>query len=121
MAVTVENRLRYRAILIGREVKSIFHGVPDRFARRLVGRWLGPALWRWLFLSPDGEPTRAGEVLLAELREFAFVGRTTFDSDPLVMARREGRREVVLRILNYLNLDEVIVRKLMELDDGLGE
>lgn len=120
MAVSQTNRLRFRAIQVSREVKAVFLGVPERFAMRLTGRLLiGPVL-RWLFLSPDGQPHRAGEVVLAELRRRAGLNRrSNFDPDPHVMAYREGQRALVQEIFNYLNLDEGAVRKLMEIDDGL--
>jgi hypothetical protein len=35
------------------------------------------------------------------------------------MARRQGRRDVWLRISNYLLLDEEQVNRLMEVDDGV--
>ncbi len=110
MAVSETNRARFRAVLISRAVKELFWGLIPR--RRL---------WRWLFFGEDGTVLRRpGEILLADLREFAFLdGRSIFHTDPLMMARREGRREVGMRILNYLNLDENVVQKLMELDDGL--
>jgi hypothetical protein len=110
MAVSETNRLRYRAVLISREVKALFHNVIPR-----------GILWRWAFFGADGTTLRTpGEILIADLREFAFLdGRSIFHSDAMVMARREGRREVGMRILNYLNLDENAVQKIMELDDGL--
>ena len=120
MAVSQQNRFRYRAILIAREVKGIFMGMPERFVRALAGRWMARWLLRAMFLAPDGQLHRAGEVVIADLRDFGFVGRTTFHPDAQEMARREGRREVVVRILNYLNLDEAVVQKIMELDDGLS-
>lgn len=121
MAVSIANRLRNRAILIAREVAYIFCALPEIAGLRRP-RWL----YRWLFLAPNGKPHRAGEIILADLREFARLptnhkGLGTFDPDPLVMARRIGRQEVVMRIINLLNLDEESVQKLMELDDGLGE
>lgn len=113
MSVSEVNRARYRATMISREVKWLFQAIPERFRQRIRAR-----LWRWLFLSPEGEVHRAGEIVLADLREFA-AGQPLFSPDPLTMARRAGRREVLERIVNYLNLDEQTVRKLMELDDGL--
>lgn len=120
MAVTETNRLRWRAILIARHIKTLLGAIPAvlGFARP---RWF----WRWMFLGPDGKPHRPGEIILADLREFARLpgnrfNLSTFDTDPLVMARRAGRQEVVMRIINYLNLDETDVQQLMELDDGIG-
>ena len=126
--VTQENRLRYRAILIAREVKYVFGAVPERFGwiiaepvkwtlRRVLLRWI----LRWLFVAKaDDKPHRAGEIVLAELRSRAgYNRRSNFTSDSHLLAFREGQRAVVQEVFNYLNLDESTVRKMMELDDGL--
>lgn len=118
MAVSQANLIRYRAILIGREVKAIFRGRTERVARAIVGRFLLGWLMRWLFLAEEGKPTRAGEIVLAELRDRYALG-PIFSNDPLVMARRAGRREVFDDVINWLNLDEEIVQQLMRIDDGL--
>ena len=73
--------------------------------------------WKMLFLK-DGQLSQAASHVLADLRNFAFVEKGLFDKDPLVMARREGRREVFLRIKDFLSLDEAQVQLLMEIDDG---
>lgn len=84
-------------------------------------RWrsiLQARAYRALF-KPDGGIPREAEQVLADLRGFCFAARPTiFDPDVAVMARREGRREVFVRIVNMLNLDETTVQKLMEIDDG---
>lgn len=122
MAVSRDNRTRYRLILVSREVKSLFMAVPERLAKRLLGRWFFGVLLRWLFLGPDGSPHRAGEIVLAELRRRSGFGRySIFDPDPHVLAYREGQRAVVQELFNHLNLDERQVQTLMEVDDGLGE
>jgi hypothetical protein len=79
-------------------------------------------LLRQLFLGPDGKPHRAGEIVLAELRDHARaqLGMSAFDPDPLVMARRIGRREQFDRLMYFLHLDENEVQALMQVDDGLG-
>lgn len=106
----VRNYLRARAVAVSRAFKDLFWAAVPR------GR-----LWRWLFLADDDRTMRrAGEAALADLREFCFAQRSTFDPDPHVMARREGRRDVWLRITRYLNLDEAQVQQLMEIDDGIG-
>lgn len=69
--------------------------------------------------KPEGVIDRDREVVLADLRDFCFANQTTFHADALVAARRQGRREVWLRITQHLNLDEERVQKLVELDDGL--
>lgn len=68
---------------------------------------------------PAGVLDRDAEIVLADLRELCFGNSTTFHADPNVAARRQGRREVWLRITQHLNLDEERVQKLVELDDGL--
>lgn len=109
MAVSPANRQRFRAILQSRAWKELIAFVVPR-------GWF----YNWLFRGENGELRIVGEHVLADLRDFCGVSRPTiFDPDPLIMARREGRREVFVRITNLLNLDEAIVQKLMELDDGL--
>jgi hypothetical protein len=111
MAVSATNRKRYRAMLIARSVRWIFMAIPER-SRGLI--------WRWLFLSDDDTVHAAGEMLLADLRAYCFLDRAgIFDPDPIVMAYREGRRSVGMRVFNYLNMDEKAVQQLMEIDDGL--
>lgn len=111
MAVTPANQLRHRAIMLSRSVKELIAGAIPR-------GWL----YNWLFRGENGELRRVGEHVIADLREFCFLENSTiFDTDPLIMARREGRREVAMRIINLLNLDEATVQKLMRLDDGLSE
>lgn len=118
--VTPENRARYRATLVSRDVKGLFMAVPERFARAVLGRFLLGAVLRWLFLGSPGKPHRAGEIVLAELRrEAGYLRHSNFHDNPQVMAFREGKRAMAQMIFNYLNLDESAVHQLMELDDGL--
>jgi hypothetical protein len=72
--------------------------------------------YRRVFL-PNGEITRDTEIVLADLRDFGFANKSTFHTDPIEAARRQGRREMWLRISQHLNLDEERVQKLVELDD----
>lgn len=67
----------------------------------------------------DGVIDRDREIVLADLRDFGFANSTTFHADPHIAARRQGRREMWLRIVQHLNLDEAQIQKLVELDDGL--
>lgn len=121
MTVSQQNRNRFRAILISRELKHVMIAVPERFAKAIAGRWLFGMLLRWLFLGPDDRPHRAGEIVLAQLRRRTGYGRPTiFDPDPQVMAFREGQRAVVQEIFMLLNLDEAAVQQMMEVDDGFG-
>ena len=122
MGVSAENRLRFRQVLVAREVKWLFMSVPERFAKAILGRFLLGPLLRWLFLGPDGRPHRAGEIVLAELRRRTGMERySIFDPDPQVLAYREGQRAAMMMIFNLLNLDEAAVQKLMEVDNGLGD
>lgn len=92
MAISI-NELRVVAVLKSRHFKELFKG-------------------------DNGDLKRSGERVLADLRTFCGWDRPSiFDTDPLIMARREGRREVFARIIRFLNLDEAVVQKLMELDD----
>lgn len=111
MTVTAANQLRHRMIMLSRSVKELIAGAIPR-------GWF----YNWLFRGENGELRQVGEHVIADLREFCFLeAATIFDTDPLIMARREGRREVAMRIINLLNLDEATVQKLMRLDDGLSE
>ena len=107
---THENLVRRAAIAVSRLYKDLFWGA-------LVPRG---RIYAWLFRGENGDLRRTGEMVLSVLRDFCFANPadTVFDPEPLVMARREGRREVFLRIQNFLNLDESTVQKLMEVDDG---
>jgi hypothetical protein len=106
---TQQNLIRAWALKVSRVYKDLFRSVIPR------GR-----LYRWLFDDPAGGVNPVGELVLADLRKYCFAGPmvSIFDKDPLVMARREGRREVFARIQYFLNLDENTVQQLMEIDDG---
>ena len=66
------------------------------------------------------EPTLEGRRLLADLRSFAKADQHSFlrdlqgRIDPIGMARIEGRREVVQRLVRLLNLDPSQVSSLVE-------
>lgn len=120
MAVSENNRIRYRAMMIARESKWIFGAVPERLARYLAQRFLFGWIVRWLFLADDGEVHRAGEIVLAELARIAGMHRPSqYTNDPHLLAYRLGMRDLFLALLDQLNLDESVVKHLMELDDGL--
>ena len=91
---TLENVLRLRSVIVSRRYKQ-------------------------LFLGDHGALKRSAEQVLVDLRGFCHVDKPTiFSSDAVLMARREGRREVFVRITRMLNLDEAQVQQLMENDDG---
>lgn len=90
---SVINALRRKAVMVSRSFKDVFR-------------------------ADDTHLRRSAEHVLADLRDFCWAQKTSFDPDPLIMARRAGRRDVWLRITQYLNLDEAQVQTLMEIDDG---
>lgn len=127
------NARRWRAVQIARAWKGLLHPVEalGRGWRIIVAMLLWSlrflrggevrraVLYRIVFTA-DGETLRlAANHVLADLRDYAFARSSAFDPDPIIMARRQGRRDVWLRISNYLNLDEATVQQLMEIDDGV--
>jgi hypothetical protein len=80
--------------------------------------------YRGCFLDPAGALTIEGARVLADLRTAAKLfhsgirrdGRGVIDRDELL--RLEGRREIVLRMINLLDLDPLLVGKLAEVDDA---
>lgn len=106
----MRNAMRVQFTLLSRSFKALF------VMAVLPRRWV----YRWLFTGENGELRRVGEHVLADLRGFCGADKATlFNPDPIIMARRLGRREVFDRIINFLNLDESKVQQLMELDDGI--
>lgn len=75
-------------------------------------------------------PTEEGRRVIADLRRFAYLDRRGGHTphsflrdlggriDPLSMARIEGRREVVNRLLDFVELDPEQIRQIAEVDDG---
>lgn len=105
----MRNAARVHWTLMSRSFKALF--VMAVLPRRKV--------YRWLFSGENGDLRRVGEHVLADLRSFCGADKPTlFNPDPIIMARRLGRREVFDRIIHFLNLDEAKVQQLMELDDG---
>lgn len=86
----VKNVLRQRAVVVSRHYKRLF--------------------------APEGMMGRDAEIVIADLRQFTKLHEGGFSSDPLIMARNAGRREVVQRIVDFLGLDEAAVSKMMEVD-----
>lgn len=62
--------------------------------------------YRTVFETPQGQR------VLEDLVGFCCPHATSFRTDPLEMARNEGRREVWLHIHSILNLDETTIRQL---------
>jgi len=48
--------------------------------------------------------TPAGKAVLDDLLIFCHAGKTTYDDDPRMQAALEGRREVILRIAQMMNI-----------------
>lgn len=75
-------------------------------------------------LMEDGKLTPNGKAVLADLAKFCkahesaySVSPVTRTIDPLAMAVNEGRRDVWLRILWYLKIDEADLINLKEDDN----
>lgn len=92
----------------------------EYFRRRITGRRLA---WQRALLGENGTPTVDGDVILKDLARFCRAHRSTAvyshvrgTLDPLASARLDGRREVWLRIVEHLHLDE---RFLVNLREGV--
>lgn len=94
--------------------------------RRLIDRILRRKLaYRRLFFDASGNINRDAEIVLADLRRFcrahastAIISPVSKAVDPIAMAMAEGRREVWLRLMAHLHVDEKQVFNLVEADDG---
>jgi hypothetical protein len=77
-----------------------------------------------LFLEEDGTVKTEGQRVLAELRRHSklFNSSITRDRQGRIdgdeMLRLEGRREIVLRLINLLELDPLRVARFVEVDNG---
>jgi hypothetical protein len=107
-----------------------------RAAYRLSFFWLGrqPKLKWWQFWARfkrwrrgPNELSPHGEIVLSDLSRFcrarsstAAVSPVSRQIDPLAMAMAEGRREVWLRIQQYLNMDERVILKLRDAEADNG-
>lgn len=83
------------------------------------------AAYRGVFLDADGRMTVYGEQVLKDLAQFcrfssstAIVSPVSRSIDPVAMALAEGRREVFLRIIGAMNIDQ---RKLIAMTMETGE
>lgn len=56
------------------------------------------------YIHVFGMTDNANKLVLADLQRFCRAGVSTFHPDPRVHALLEGRREVVLRIADFINL-----------------
>ncbi len=64
------------------------------------------AAYRTIFCDATGQVSIAGWEVLRDILKFGHVYHSIASSDPLEAARREGRRELALRIANTLYMDE---------------
>jgi hypothetical protein len=90
--------------------------------QRILGR---KTAYRRTFLDASGNISRDAEIVLADLRKFCRGNSTTVivspiskTIDPMAMAMAEGRREVWLRLLAHLHIDEKQVFNLEEANNG---
>ncbi len=92
--------------------------IPGWLRRKINGR---RAAYQRLLLGNQGLPTPDAEIILKDLARFCRAHRSTavFSNirgtlDPLASARADGRREVFLRIVEHLHLDERFLTNLRE-------
>lgn len=82
--------------------------------------------WQRLFLDEKGEVSADGQAILKDLAKFCRAHRSTAvfsmtrgTLDPLASAKADGRREVWLRIVEYIHLDDRFLTNLREgVDDN---
>lgn len=86
--------------------------------RRIINR---KTSYRRIFQDASGNISPDAEIVLADLRRFCRATSTTVmvspiskQIDPIAMAMAEGRREVWLRIMAHLHIDEKQVFNLEE-------
>jgi hypothetical protein len=91
-------------------------GMIQTFRVRLMKR--RRAGYRDLFgPGPGGAFSPAQTAVLADLKRFCHAETPTFDIDARVHAMREGRREVWLRIQQFLALRDDQIANIRETDD----
>lgn len=73
--------------------------------------------YRACFTGDDGKVSLHGEKMLADLNRFCRGNASTFDPDPRIHALIEGRREVLLRIIGFLNVDSAELARFVEVKD----
>lgn len=77
--------------------------------------------YRRLFLTEDGKLNPDGEKVIADLKRFCRANQSTAivspirgAIDPIAMAMAEGRREVFLRIMAHLHIEDRVLFTLKE-------
>lgn len=84
--------------------------------------WIGRSrAYKRVFLSDSGDIGLDCQTVLADLKRFCHVDRSTTKIspqtgmiDPIATAQAEGRREVFLRIQQMLNLETARIERLQE-------
>lgn len=61
--------------------------------------------YRVLFNTDDERLNEAAKIVMADLRETCHATKTSFSTEALEMARREGRREVFNHMMQFLKVD----------------
>jgi len=81
--------------------------------------------YRLCFLHADGSPNVAGRIVLEDLARFCRAHRSTAvyspiagRMDPYASAKADGRREVWLRIMEHLHLEDRHIVNLREPTSG---
>jgi hypothetical protein len=92
--------------------------IPDWLRRKVLKRRIA---WQQLMLGEGGELSPNAEIVLKDLARFCRAHRSTAvysqirgAMDPIASARADGRREVYLRIVENLHLDERFLTNLRE-------
>lgn len=77
--------------------------------------------YRSVFLGEDGKPTPDAQVVLSDLARFCRLHRSTSivspqtrQTDVPASFQAEGRREVILRVLGHLHVDDADLVRLTE-------
>lgn len=77
--------------------------------------------YRALFGPGEGGFTPAQEAVIADLKRFCHAETPTYSVDPREHALREGRREVWLRIQQFVGLTDSQIADIREVDDDSFE
>lgn len=92
--------------------------IPEFLKRKINKR---RSAYQRTLLGPERQPHPDAEIILKDLARFCRAHRSTavFSQirgtlDPLASARADGRREVFLRIVEHLHLDERFLTNLRE-------
>lgn len=96
------------------------HDPVDPASLQLVQRLLNARRarhYKALFQDEDGELSVHGRKVLADLDRFCRGNASAFHADPRIHALLEGRREVLLRLLHFLNIDSATIAPFVEVID----